>query len=67
MKSITLPKIEYETLRKKAFLYERVFKFMPERIFGVESYSKNRIKEFLKEDQIDKKTVKCLEKLLDLR
>jgi len=64
MQNITLPKIEYETLRKKAFLYEKVFKFVPERIFGVESYSEDRIKEFLKEDKVDKKTVKCLEKLL---
>ena len=64
MKSITLPKTEYETLRKKAFLYEEVFKFVPERIFGVESYSKDRMKEFLKEDKLDKKTVISLEKLL---
>lgn len=65
MQNITLPKTKYEVLKKKASLYEKVFKFIPEKIFGTESYSSNRIKEFLKEDRLDKKTVKRLEKLLN--
>lgn len=64
MKTVTLPKTKYEILRKQASLYEKIFRYLPERIFGTEIYSRKRIKEFLKEDRIDKKTKKCLEKLL---
>ena len=65
MQNITLPKTKYEVLKKKASLYEEVFKFIPEKIFGTESYSDNRIKEFSKEDRLDKKTIKRLEKILN--
>ncbi|MBU4299160.1 hypothetical protein KJ636_03900 [Patescibacteria group bacterium] len=64
METITLPKIKYEILKKQATLYEKIFRFLPERIFGTEIYSEKRIKEFLKEDKLDKKTRARLEKLL---
>ncbi len=64
MENITLSKAKYEILRKKAFLYEEVFKALPKRIFGTEVYSEKRIKEFEQEDKLDKKTKNRLEKLL---
>lgn len=64
MKTVTLPKTKYEMLRKKVSLYEEIFRYSPEKIFGTEDYSKSRIKEFLKEDSIDKKTKSRLQKLL---
>lgn len=56
METVTLPKTKYEILKKRASLYENIFRFLPEKIFGTELYSKRRIKEFLKEDRLDKKT-----------
>ncbi len=64
MENITLPKIKYEDLRRKASLYEEIFRFIPERVFGIELYSDKRIKEFMKEDRMDKKERSRLEKLL---
>ncbi len=64
METITLPKIKYETLKKKASLYEAIFRSLPERILGIEIYSKKRIKEFRGEDKLDEKTRNRLEKIL---
>lgn len=64
METVTLPKTKYEILKKQASLYEKIFRFLPERIFGTEIYSEKRIKEFLKEDRLDKKTRSRLERLL---
>jgi hypothetical protein len=64
METITLPKTKYEILKKQASLYEEIFKYLPERIFGTEIYSKKRIKEFLREDKLDKNTRSRLGKLL---
>jgi len=64
METVTLPKTKYEILKKQASLYEKIFRYSPERIFGTEVYSKKRIKEFLKEDKLDKKTRNRLIKLL---
>lgn len=63
-KTITLPKTKYEILRKQASLYEEVFRFLPEKIFGVEEYTEKRIKEFTQEDKIDKKTKAAIKQLL---
>lgn len=59
-----MPKIQYETLKKRASLYERVFKLVPEKFFPTEKYSQKRIKDFLREDGLDKKTRERLEKIL---
>ena len=64
METITLPKIKYETIEKKAFLYEKIFRSLPKRLFGVEFYSDRQVNEFIKEDKIDKKTKISLNKLL---
>ena len=64
METINLPKAKYEILKKKASLYEKIFRYSPEKIFGTEDYSETRIKEFLREDKIDKKTKSHLQKLL---
>ncbi len=64
METVTLPKPKYEILKKQALLYEEIFKYLPEKIFGIETYSKKRIKEFLKEDKLDRKTRKRFQKIL---
>jgi len=64
METITLPKTKYEILKKRASLYERVFRFLPAKTFGTEIYSQKRLKEFRKEDRLDRKTRDRLKKLL---
>jgi len=64
METVTLPKTKYEILKKQALLYEKIFRFLPEKIFGIETYSQERLKEFQKEDRLDKKTRGRLKKLL---
>jgi len=64
METVTLPKIKYEILRKQASLYEGVFRYSPDRIFGTEEYSPKRVKEFIKEDKLDKKTKARIRRLL---
>ncbi len=64
METITLPKTKYEIIEKKASLYEKIFRFLPKRFFGIESYSDEQISQFLKEDKIDKEMKNRLNKLL---
>jgi len=64
METVTLPKTKYEILKKQASLYEEIFRYLPEKVFSTEIYSKKRIKEFLKEDRLDKETKNRLKKLL---
>jgi hypothetical protein len=64
MQTVTLSKTKYETLKKQALLYEKIFQFLPERIFGTEIYSQKRLKEFQKEDRLNRKTKNRLKKIL---
>jgi hypothetical protein len=64
MENVTIPKTKYEILKRQALLYEKIFKFLPERFFNVEIYSQKRLKEFQREDRLDKKTKIHLQKLL---
>ena len=64
MNTVTLPRTEYEDLKKKASLYGKVFRFISRQNFGVEMYADGRVKEFMKEDRVDQKTRAKLEKLL---
>ena len=56
MTVVTVPKKEYEDLRQKASLYEVLLRSAPDKVFGIEMYSKARLREFLKEDRVDRKT-----------
>jgi len=64
METITIPKTKYEILKKQALLYKEIFRFLPERFFGIEIYSQKRLKEFQKEDRLDKTTRNRLQKIL---
>ena len=64
METITIPKTKYEILKKQASLYKEIFRFLPEKFFGIETYSQKRLKEFQKEDRLDKKTRNRLQKIL---
>jgi len=64
MKTVTIPKTKYEILKRQALLYKEIFRYLPERFFGIEIYSQKRIKEFKKEDRLDKKTRDRLQKIL---
>jgi hypothetical protein len=64
METISIPKPKYEILKKQALLYKEIFRCLPERFFGIEIYSQKRLKEFQKEDRIDKKTRSRLQKIL---
>ena len=64
MDTVTLPKTKYEILKRQASLYEKIFRFSAEKIFGTEIYSRKRLKEFRKEDRLDKETKNRLQKIL---
>lgn len=65
MASITIPKNKYEILRRKASLYEAILRALPERRWGVEDYSPQRISEFARKDRLDEKTRLRLKKILN--
>jgi len=54
MATITIPKKQYDTLRRQASLYRSVLK-KEEGLFPMELYSSSRLKEFLREDVVDPK------------
>jgi len=64
METVKVSKTEYESLKKKASLYEKVFQSVEKRMFGTELYSDKRVKDFLKEDGLDKEITEKLENLL---
>jgi len=64
METISIPKNKYEILKKQASLYKEIFRFLPERFFGIEIYSRKRLKEFQKEDRLNKKTRNRLQRIL---
>jgi len=64
MNTITLPRIKYNVLEKKATLYDRFLKRMSNTFFEVENYSPTRISEFLSQDKISSKTLKRVSKIL---
>jgi len=66
MSTITLPKAEFDILKKRAFLYEAILRFLPERKWGIENYTSKRIREFMRQDRIDRKTYPRVKKLLSL-
>lgn len=64
MNTITLPKAKFDILQKRASLYEAILRFLPERKWGIEEYSPKRIREFMSEDKIDRKTRSRVKKIL---
>jgi len=64
MNTVTLPKSEYNLLKKRASLYEAVLKNLPEGKWGVKEYNEEQIKEFMKVDRISAKTQSRLKQLL---
>jgi len=64
MKTVTLPKTKYEILKKQASLYEAVLRYPLKPNSRVEEYSSRRVKEFLREDRIDKQTKARIKRLL---
>lgn len=64
MSLITLPKSKYDLLQKRASLYEAILRALPERKWGIEEYSDARIREFLREDRLDKKATARIKKIL---
>jgi len=64
METVSIPKTKYKILKKQASLYKEILRLLPEKFFGIEIYSKKRLKEFQKEDRLDKKTRNRLQKIL---
>ena len=62
--TVTLPKTQYEIIKKRASLYTEMLRFVPELRWGIEEYSEDRIREFMKADQIDRATRAPLKRLL---
>ena len=62
--TVTLPKTQYEIIKKRAALYTDMLRFVPELRWGIEEYSEGRIREFMKTDQIDRATRARLKRLL---
>jgi len=62
--TVTLPKTQYEIIKKRASLYTEMLRFVPELRWGIEEYSEDRIREFMKTDQIDRATHARFKKVL---
>lgn len=62
--TVTLPKTQYEIIKKRASLYNEMLRFIPELRWGIEEYSEQRIREFIKTDQIGSATRARLKKVL---
>lgn len=67
MNTVTLSKTEFDVLRKRAALYEAILKSLPEKKWNIEEYTTGRIREFLREDRLDKKVRARARKLLSSR
>lgn len=67
MNTITISKSKFDILMKRASLYEAILRFIPERKWGIEEYSSKRIKEFMRQDRIDRKTRTRIHKFLASR
>ena len=64
MQTINLTRKEYENLKKKASIYDRLLRFSPETLFEIENYSDARVQEFLKEDKVDSSILSVVKKFL---
>lgn len=64
MAVVTLPKSKFDILQKKASLYEAILRAVPESKWGIEEYLPRRIREFMRNDRLDKKIKARAEKLL---
>ncbi|TAL61046.1 MAG: hypothetical protein EPN85_05850 [Bacteroidetes bacterium] len=64
MQTIKLTIKEYENLKKKASIYDRVLRFSPETLFEIENYSDSRVQELLKQDKVDSSILATVKKLL---
>lgn len=63
MATVTIRKSEYETLKRRASLYEAVLRALPERKWGIERYSPTRIREFMREDRLSRSVAARLRKI----
>ncbi len=52
METVTVSKQKYQTLQRRAALYEKVFKVKEVTVFPVESYTAARLREFLGADHV---------------
>ena len=64
MTTVTIPKSEYDELQTMAELYQTLLRRLPKREWGIETYSPARLREFLKEDRLDSKTLSQVRKAL---
>lgn len=62
--NVTLPKTQYEILKKRASLYSEMLRFIPELRWGIEEYSEERIREFMRADHLDRATSARFKKLI---
>lgn len=67
MNTVTITKSKFDILTKRASLYEAILRFIPKRKWGIEEYSSRRIKEFTREDRLDRKTSARIKKFLASR
>ena len=62
--TITLPKTQYEILKKRASLYEEMLRFVPELRWGIEEYSDKSVVELMGADRLKLGVRTKLKKLL---
>ncbi len=65
MNTITIPQTKFNLLEKRATLYEKFLRSLPERRWGIEDYSGKRVREFMREDRLNPKLRSQLKKLID--
>lgn len=64
---ITVPKTQYELLKKRSSLYQVMLRSLSRRKWGIEEYTSDRIREFMDNDQLDLKTAARLKRILKMR
>jgi len=64
MSDVTIPKKEYESLLTRADMYEMLVKKIPVKKWGIELYSRERVREFNQEDKVGIKTTTRIKKIL---
>ena len=67
MTTITLPKSQYELLKKRSSLYEALLRSFSKSKRGVEEYTPERIREFMDNDQVDPKIMIRIKRILNTR
>ncbi|OGM93606.1 hypothetical protein A2935_03225 [Candidatus Wolfebacteria bacterium RIFCSPLOWO2_01_FULL_47_17b] len=67
MTTVTISKVKFNILQKRASLYDAILRSLPEKRWGIETYSSSRMKEFAWSDRLDVRVKKRIQKFMASR